>query len=326
MSQVEVAAQKPKVVKKVANRTQSSHKKPEEQKKREKKPSFKKQAAAKIKLPFAKAETKEQKKANDEARRQRKVFILRERKKSYEAHMPHIPLPEKFATFSKAKKSLISKKLVRAEQEQLKQNLIKHHALKNAQRYLKEYSHANKELIAKRRIAKQSNTFYVEAEPRVVFVIRIRGINGVSPKVRKALQLLRLRQIHNGTFVKVNAASKQILTLVEPYITYGSPSLKSVSDLVYKRGHAKIGRDRIPLSSNTLIHDNLGKIGVHCVEDVIHEIYTCGPNFKKVNNFLWPFKLSSPNGGFAKKRVHFAEGGDAGDREHYINRLVRKMN
>jgi hypothetical protein len=113
------------VVKKVAGRTQNSHK-PGDQKKREKKPSFKKQAAAKIPLPHAKPENKEQKKANDEARRQRRAFILRERKKSYEAHMPHIPLPEKFATYSKAKKSLISKKLVKREQEQLKQNLIKY--------------------------------------------------------------------------------------------------------------------------------------------------------------------------------------------------------
>jgi len=145
-------------------------------------------------------------------------------------------------------------------------------------------------------------------------------------KSKKALQLLRLRQIHNGTFVKVNGASKQILKLVEPYVTYGAANLKTVSDLVYKRGHAKIGRDRIALTDNAIIHNNLGKMGVHCMEDVIHELYTCGPNFKKVNNFLWPFKLSSPNGGFSKKRIHFAEGGDAGDREHYINRLVRKMN
>jgi large subunit ribosomal protein L7e len=75
-----------------------------------------------------------------------------------------------------------------------------------------------------------------------------------------------------------------------------------------------------------LLVDNLGKIGVHCVEDVIHEIYTVGPNFKQVNKFLWPFKLSSPKGGFSKKRIHFVEGGDAGDREHYINRLIQKMN
>ncbi len=33
--------------------------------------------------------------------------------------------------------------------------------------------------------------------------MRIRGINGVSPKVKKILQLLRLRQIQNGVFVKV---------------------------------------------------------------------------------------------------------------------------
>jgi 60S ribosomal protein uL30 len=85
-------------------------------------------------------------------------------------------------------------------------------------------------------------------------LIFILGINGVSPKVKKALQLLRLRQIHNGTFVKVNGASKQILKLVEPYVTYGAANLKTVSDLVYKRGHAKIGRDRIALTDNAIIH------------------------------------------------------------------------
>jgi len=295
-------------------------------KKREKKPSFKQIAKQKYPVPFAKPKDKKEKEANDAARVNRKALIRNERKRSFLAHKPTIPLPEKFGTFTRAKKSLISKKIVQAEQETLKRNLIRHHASKNALEYLKEYRKADRELIAKRRTARQTNTFYVEAEPKVLFVVRIRGINGVSPKVRKALQLLRLRQIHNGTFVKVNGASKQILKLVEPYVTYGAPNLKTVSDLVYKRGYAKVGRERLALTSNSIIHDNLGKRGVHCMEDIIHEIYTCGPNFKRVNNFLWPFKLSSPKGGFVKKRIHFAEGGDAGDREHYINRLVRKMN
>jgi large subunit ribosomal protein L7e len=39
-----------------------------------------------------------------------------------------------------------------------------------------------------------------------------------------------------------------------------------------------------------------GKHGVICVEDVIHELFTVGPNFKQVSNFLWPFKLNNPNG------------------------------
>jgi len=102
--------------------------------------------------------------------------------------------------------------------------------------------------------------------------------------------------------------------------------LKTVKELVYKRGYAKLGRNRIALVDNIIIHDNLGKLGIHCMEDIIHELYTCGPNFKKVNKFLWPFKLSSPHGGFVKKRIHFAEGGDAGDREHFINKLIKKMN
>lgn len=47
------------------------------------------------------------------------------------------------------------------------------------------------------------------------------SINGVSPRVRKILQLLRLRQIHNGTFIRLNKATIQMLRLVEPYIAWG---------------------------------------------------------------------------------------------------------
>jgi len=70
----------------------------------------------------------------------------------------------------------------------------------------------------------------------------------------------------------------------------------------------------------------LGKFGIICVEDLIHEIYTVGPHFKEANNFLWTFKLNSPNGGWTRKLVHFNEGGDAGNRETYINFLIRRMN
>lgn len=69
-----------------------------------------------------------------------------------------------------------------------------------------------------------------------------------------------------------------------------------------------------------------GKYSIICVEDLIHEIYTVGKNFKPANNFLWPFKLSTPRGGMNKKTTHFVEGGDAGNREDQINRLIRRMN
>jgi large subunit ribosomal protein L7e len=166
----------------------------------------------------------------------------------------------------------------------------------------------------------------VAAEEKVVFVIRVRGIIGVSPKVKKILQLFRLRQVHNGVFVKINAATLKMLRLVEPYIAYGYPNLKSVRDLIYKRGFGKLNGQRVPLSDNAVVEEGLGKYNIVCVEDLVHEIFTCGPNFKEAANFLWPVKLSAPKGGFGKKLTHFKEGGSCGQHEEKINQLIRRMN
>ncbi len=167
---------------------------------------------------------------------------------------------------------------------------------------------------------------YVPPEEKLVFVIRVRGIIGVSPKVKKILQLLRLRQIHNGVFVRVNAATIKMLRLVEPFIAYGYPSLKSVRDLVYKRGYGKVNGQRVPLSSNAVVQAGLGEHGVQCIEDIVHEIFTVGPNFKAVSNFLWPMKLTSPRGGFdGKKLNHFNEGGACGQQGDKVNKLIKKM-
>uniref|UniRef100_A0A8C0XWK6 Large ribosomal subunit protein uL30 n=3 Tax=Cyprinus carpio TaxID=7962 RepID=A0A8C0XWK6_CYPCA len=197
---------------------------------------------------------------------------------------------------------------------------------KRAEAYHKEYRQMYRREIRMSRMARKVGNYYVPAEPKLAFVVRIRGINGVSPKVRKVLQLLRLRQIFNGVFVKLNKASINMLRIAEPYIAWGYPNLKSVRELIYKRGYGKIRKQRIPLTDNCLIEKALGRYGIICVEDLIHEIYTVGKNFKSANNFLWPFKLSSPRGGMNKKTTHFVEGGDAGNREDQINRLIRRMN
>jgi 60S ribosomal protein uL30 len=183
-----------------------------------------------------------------------------------------------------------------------------------------------KAAIDNRRAAKSKGQIYVAPEEKVVFVIRIRGTIGISPKVKKILQLLRLRQIHNGVFVRINAATTKMLRLVEPFIAYGYPNLKSVKELMYKRGFAKVSGQRVPMSSNTVVDAGLGKLGFKCMEDVIHEIFTCGPNFKEASNFLWPFKLTSPRGGFIGKKLHhFNEGGACGMQGDKINRLIKKM-
>jgi len=197
---------------------------------------------------------------------------------------------------------------------------------KKAQSYAKEYHAKERDEIRLRRMAKRDGNFYVPAEAKLAFVIRIRGVNQVSPKVKKALQLLRLRQINNGVFVKLNKSTLNMLRLVEPFIAWGYPNLKTIRELVYKRGFAKINHQRIPISNNEVIEGALGSCGIICVEDLIHEIFTVGENFKKASNFLWPFKLSCPTGGMRVKTNHFVEGGDHGNREDFINQMVRKMN
>jgi len=197
---------------------------------------------------------------------------------------------------------------------------------KRAMSYAKEYRAKERDEIRLRRMAKRDGNFYVPAEAKLAFVIRIRGVNQVSPKVKKALQLLRLRQINNGVFVKLNKCTLNMLRLVEPFVAWGYPNLKTIRELVYKRGFAKVNHQRIAISNNEVVEEVLGSNGIICVEDLIHEIFTVGENFKKANNFLWPFKLSCPTGGMRVKTNHFVEGGDHGNREDFINQMVRKMN
>jgi len=116
-----------------------------------------------------------------------------------------------------------------------------------------------------------------------------------------------------------------MLRIIEPYVTYGYPNLKTIKELVYKRGYAKVDKQRIPITDNIIIERALGKYGILCMEDLVHELYAVGPHFKEANNFLWPFKLSSPKGGAVKKRNHFIEGGDFGNRENLINALAQSM-
>ncbi|KAJ0076206.1 hypothetical protein Patl1_34910 [Pistacia atlantica] len=195
-----------------------------------------------------------------------------------------------------------------------------------AKLYAKQYAEQEKELIQLKREAKLKGGFYVDPEAKLLFIVRIRGINAMHPKTRKILQLLRLRQIFNGVFLKVNKATVNMLHRVEPFVTYGYPNLKSVRELIYKRGYGKLNKQRIALTDNSVVEQALGKYGIICMEDLIHEIITVGPHFKEANNFLWPFKLKAPLGGLKKKRNHYVEGGDAGNRENFINELIRRMN
>ena len=244
-------------------------------------------------------------------------------KNAAQTRVPKVP-----ETLLKRRKQNAEARATRARaliQQKKKQQQTRQEIFKRAEKYVREYKKKERDGIRLRRLARKTRNFYVPAQPNLAFVLRTRGINGIHPKVRKTLKLFRLRQINNGVFVRLNKATVNMLRIAEPYITYGYPNLKSVRELIYKRGYGKINKQRIPLTDNALIEKSLGKHGIICVEDLVHEIFTVGPAFKQASNFLWPFKLNNPNGGWKKKANHFTEGGDFGNREEYVNNLLRRM-
>jgi large subunit ribosomal protein L7e len=198
-------------------------------------------------------------------------------------------------------------------------------AYQNAAKYAKEYRALANHNIRMHRQAKAAGNHYIEPENKLIFVVRIRGLADMHPKTRKIMNLMRLRQMNMGVFMKVSKAATEMLTRVEPYVSYGYPTLKSVRDLIYKRGYGKVNKNRIPLNDNAVISGTLGQYGLHCMEDLVHEIITVGPNFREANNFLWPFKLRPAKGGQAKKRKGYNEGGQAGNRESNMNALIQRM-
>uniref|UniRef100_A0A8D2PQW8 Large ribosomal subunit protein uL30 n=1 Tax=Zosterops lateralis melanops TaxID=1220523 RepID=A0A8D2PQW8_ZOSLA len=155
---------------------------------------------------------------------------------------------------------------------------------------------------------------------------RVSFIKGVTKRVKRVMELLRLRKNYTGVFVKLSPLSLKMLRVVEPYVAWGYPNLKSVRELILKRGQAKIKKKRVPLTDNVLIEEHLGGCGIICLEDLIHEIYSTGRYFKRVTSFLWPFHLSVARHA-SRNRVGFLkEMGRPGYRGDAINQLIRQLN
>merc|ERR1712139_190187 len=240
-------------------------------------------------------------------------------------HQNGRPVPESVLKKRKTQEKLANEKAV-ATAETKKANKAKRAAAyKSAEKYVKEYRSLARARVRMHRQAKAAGNHYVEPEAKLMFVVRIRGLNDMHPKTKKILQIMRLRQINLGVFMKVSKAATEMLKRVEPYLAYGYPNLKSVRELIYKRGFGKVNKQRLPLNDNAVVEKGLGKQGILCMEDLVHEIYTVGPHFKEANNFLWPFKLRPAKGGQPKKRKGFCEGGQAGNREDKMNDLIARM-
>ncbi|KAL1809754.1 hypothetical protein ACET3Z_026744 [Daucus carota] len=214
-------------------------------------------------------------------------------------------------------------------EERVKRSKQDNFVIKKPDQFVREYRDKELDLIQMKqrgsRLNQRKRAFEVP-ESKLLFVIRIQGKNDMHPKTRQLLYSLGLRQIFSAVFLKANDRTMKILHKVEPYITYGYPNFKSVNELIYKKGLAKIKKERVPLTDNNVIEQAMGKYGIICIEDIINEIANVGKHFKEVTRFLCPFKLNKPEKALQGKKKRYSDGGDTGNRDTQINELISKMN
>ncbi|XP_057807113.1 60S ribosomal protein L7-1-like isoform X2 [Salvia miltiorrhiza] len=198
--------------------------------------------------------------------------------------------------------------------------------IKKPEQFIRENRDKELDLVQMKSRGKLIRAASFTLESNLLFVIRIQGKNDMHPKTRKILYSLRLRKIRTGVFVKASAGMMEMLQKVEPYVTYGYPDVKSVKDLIYKKGVVRVGKERIPLIDNNIVEQELGKHNIICIEDIVNEVVSVGSHFKAVNSFLCPFVLNNPEKALQGKKKRFEDGGDSGNRKVQINELISKMN
>jgi large subunit ribosomal protein L7e len=121
-----------------------------------------------------------------------------------------------------------------------------------------------------------------------------------------------------------------MLHLVEPYVLYGIPSVETISDLVHRRGYCRVEGKRVQISDNNVIEEQLGNVGLICVEDLIqvlssYEEADDKKMFQAVSKFLWPFRLSSRKSKFQKRMLDLKDGKLYGDQGEAMNGYIREM-
>merc|ERR1711936_1118945 len=99
--------------------------------------------------------------------------------------MPDAKLPAVPETILKRRKRQAENRANRAK-EAIKLKVARKHKratiFKRAEKYAKEYQDLERDEIRLRREARKEGNYYVPADPKLAFVMRIRGINQVSPK------------------------------------------------------------------------------------------------------------------------------------------------
>ncbi|XP_053961508.1 uncharacterized protein LOC128865332 [Anastrepha ludens] len=207
--------------------------------------------------------------------------------------------------------------------------LKKHHKFRRPESFVMSYLKAERTAKRMKRTIVRNNLLDTndasKTNEKLLLVMRHAGKKIFDETTNKIFKTLNMPYRQNAVFLKNNKEAQILLKVIEPFVVYGYPSLNIIRELMFKRGFARINGKKTPIQSNALVEEHLGDKGIICLEDIIHEIYTVGPNFDAVKEFLCTFMLSPPRDGWKNKvSVSYKRGGEYGDRGGDINELIMR--
>lgn len=150
-----------------------------------------------------------------------------------------------------------------------------------------------------------------------IAVILVRGMVGISPDVKKTLELLRLKQKHVCVVIDDTQVNRGMLQRVKDYVTYGTIDEAFFKEIIEKRGEligqGKVSEDKKFDATKVAKEYFAGNLKLRDFESKF-----------KLKPF---FRLHPPIGGFERKgiKMPFAKGGVLGQRADKINLLISKM-
>uniref|UniRef100_A0A2I3SSA2 RPL7L1 n=1 Tax=Pan troglodytes TaxID=9598 RepID=A0A2I3SSA2_PANTR len=206
-----------------------------------------------------------------------------------------------------ARKATQAKQAFLAKKEQRKGKGLR---FKRLESFLHDSWRQKRDKLCLRRLEVKPHALELPDKHSLAFVVRIERADGLSLLVQRTIARLCLKKIFSGVFVK----NLKVLRVVEPYVTWGFPNLKSVWELILKCGQAKVKNKTIPLTDNIVIEEHLGTFGV------------IGKHFQESSWFLRPFHFSVARHA-TKNRVGFLkEMGTPGYQGERINQVICQLN
>nr|AOZ56128.1 ribosomal protein L30/L7E [uncultured korarchaeote] len=159
----------------------------------------------------------------------------------------------------------------------------------------------------------------LDPDGRLMAVIRIKGRIGLKPKVRKTLELLRLKRKFYATVVPYMPEIRGMLQVAKDAITFGEIDKETLKLLLGKRGRT-YGDKKVDWE------EMIKNLNMQSMDELCEALLSGKIRIKDIPGLKPYFRLTPPSGGFkGSTKKSFKEGGETGYRGQEINKLLRRM-